>query len=243
MKKNAILSALAALLVSAFALPVMAQDDGFVSIFNGKDLTGWAGDENLWSVEDGCITGTTNDTDKRITQNQALYYTEDMDIGDFEIRFDFKISNWGNSGLYYRGWFLEEPEKFRMGGYQGDFDGSATYSGIMYGEALRGILANLGTVSRVTPSGKIETVASFATPEEIRKNVKIEDWNHYEISAHGYVFVHKINGVVTSVFVDEDSDDVRRASGVLGWQLHVGDGGMKVQVKNIYLKKFPKENK
>ncbi|MBQ9813026.1 MAG: DUF1080 domain-containing protein [Thermoguttaceae bacterium] len=237
MKKFTLLSLLVAALF-AVASTASAQDDGFVSIFNGKDLTGWAGNPNLWSVEDGCIVGQTNDTDKKITVNQALYYTEDKEIGDFAIKFDYKISNWGNSGLYYRGWFLEEPEKFRVGGYQGDFDGSATYSGIMYGESFRGILANLGTVSRVNPKGEIEEVARFATPEEIRANVKIEDWNHYEIVAKGFVFVHKINGKVTSVFVDEDSDDVRRKSGVLGWQLHVGDGGMRVEVKNIYLKKL-----
>ncbi|MDO5310047.1 MAG: DUF1080 domain-containing protein [Planctomycetia bacterium] len=225
-------------LTSASFLCAQETDDGFVCIFNGKDLTGWKGDPNLWSVQDGAIVGQTNDSDKKITVNQALYYADDMEIGDFEIRFDYRISNWGNSGLYYRGWFLEEPEKFRMGGYQGDFDGAAQYSGIMYGEALRGILANLGTVSRVTPEGKIEAVSSFATADEIRKNVKIEDWNHYEISARGYVFVHKINGKVTSVFVDEDSDDVRRSKGILGWQLHVGEGGMKVEIKNIYLKKL-----
>lgn len=238
MKKSILLSFAAAIVLS-FAASVNAQDaDGFVSIFNGKDLTGWAGDAKLWSVENGCIVGQTNDTDKKITLNQALYYTEDQNIGDFSIKFDYKISDWGNSGCYYRGWFLEEPEKFRLGGYQGDFDGSATYSGIMYGEAFRGILANLGTVSRVNPNGQIEEVSRFATPEEIRANVKIEDWNHYEIVAKGFVFVHKINGKVTSVFIDEDKDDVRRKSGVLGWQLHVGDGGMRVEIKNIYLKKF-----
>ena len=134
MKKFTLLSLLVAALF-AVASTASAQDDGFVSIFNGKDLTGWAGNPNLWSVEDGCIVGQTNDTDKKITVNQALYYTEDKEIGDFAIKFDYKISNWGNSGLYYRGWFLEEPEKFRVGGYQGDFDGSATYSGIMYGES------------------------------------------------------------------------------------------------------------
>ena len=238
MKITRVLTGLVVAIICASALTSFAQDDGFKSIFNGKDLTGWKGDPNLWSVENGCIVGQTNDTDKKITQNQALYYAEDMEIGDFAITFDYKISNWGNSGLYYRGWFLEGPEKFRMGGYQGDFDGSATYSGIMYGEALRGILANRGTVSRVNPKGGIEEVARFATPEEIRENVKIEDWNHYEIVAKGFVFVHKINGKVTSVFVDEDSDDVRRKSGVLGWQLHVGDGGMRVEIKNVYFKKL-----
>src|SRR5438045_2549611 len=31
--------------------------DGFVSIFNGKDLTGWQGFEGYWSVKDGAISG------------------------------------------------------------------------------------------------------------------------------------------------------------------------------------------
>ncbi len=238
MKKFNLVSFVASALIVAFVASASAQDDGFVSIFNGKDLTGWSGDPNLWSVENGAIVGQSNETDKKITQNQALYYTEDLDIGDFAVKFDYKICKEGNSGLYYRGWFLETPEKWRMGGYQGDFDGQATYSGIMYGEALRGILANLGTVSRVSPDGKIEEIQRFATPEEIRENVKIEDWNHYEIVAKGFVFVHKINGKVTSVFVDEDSDDVRRKSGVLGWQLHVIPGGMRVEIKNVYLKKL-----
>ena len=239
MKKFTMIAIVVAAAMVAFVSSARAQeDDGFVSIFNGKDLTGWVGNPDLWSVEDGAIVGTTDNEGRKITQNQALYYAEDQEIGDFEIRFDYRISAGGNSGLYYRGWFLEGPEKFRMGGYQGDFDGAAQYSGIMYGENLRGILANLGTVSRVTPEGKIEEVARFATPEQIRENVKIEDWNHYEISAKGFVFVHKINGKVTSVFVDEDSDQVRRKSGVLGWQLHVTSDGMKVEVKNIYLKKL-----
>jgi len=32
---------------------------GFVSIFNGRDLTGWDGDPRLWSVKDGAIRGQT----------------------------------------------------------------------------------------------------------------------------------------------------------------------------------------
>ena len=43
----------AALLATA-ALAVGA-DDGFVSLFNGKDLSGWDGDSRLWSVKDGVI--------------------------------------------------------------------------------------------------------------------------------------------------------------------------------------------
>ncbi len=239
MKRNAVFTMLVAFVLCASTVAAFGQEkEGYTKIFNGKDLTGWKGNPKLWSVENGAIVGQTNDSDKKITRNEALYYADDLEIGDFQIEFDYKISNWGNSGLYYRGWFLDGAENFHMGGYQGDFDGSAMYSGIMYGEALRGILANLGTASRVNAKGEIQELARFATPEEVRANVKIEDWNHYEIFAQGYLFIHKINGKVTSVFIDEDSDDVRRAKGVLGWQLHVGDGGMRVEIKNIYLKKL-----
>ena len=39
--------------------PKADLEKGFVSIFNGKDLTGWRGDAKYWSVQDGCITGIT----------------------------------------------------------------------------------------------------------------------------------------------------------------------------------------
>ena len=35
------------------------REDGFTSMFNGKDLTGWDGEPGYWSVEDGAITGKT----------------------------------------------------------------------------------------------------------------------------------------------------------------------------------------
>ena len=36
-----------------------AEDEGFHTIFNGKDLSGWSGDPRLWSVKDGVIHGET----------------------------------------------------------------------------------------------------------------------------------------------------------------------------------------
>lgn len=234
-------AAVAALFVASFstsnAQEAVPAGQCFEQIFNGVDLTGWSGDPRLWSVEDGCIVGQTNDSDKKITQNQSLFYEKDQNIGDFAMKFEYKISKDGNSGLYYRGWFLDGPENWRLGGYQADFDGAATYAGIMYGEALRGILANLGTVGKVDKDGQIVEAARFSTPEAIRANVEIEGWNRYEVFAQGFVFIHKINGQVTSVFVDEDSDEVRRKSGVLGWQLHVGPA-MRVEIRNVYLKKL-----
>jgi hypothetical protein len=44
-------SILLALFLTSLSLP--AADDGFRPLFNGKDLSGWDGNPELWSVEDG----------------------------------------------------------------------------------------------------------------------------------------------------------------------------------------------
>jgi len=221
----------------AFTVSAFAQEDGFVSIFNGKDLTGWTGEERIWSVEDGAIVGRADDAEHKLEYNTSLAYEEEL--ADFILRYDYRITKGGNSGMYYRGWYLDpENHIYQMGGYQADFDGNATYSGIMYGEAFGGILANLGMVSVIDKGRSVDEIGSMRTAEDVRSSVKMEDWNHYEVIAKGFVFIHKINGQVTSICIDNDVD-ARRASGLIGIQAHAGLGTpMKVEVKNIYLKKL-----
>ena len=229
---------MAVMLFSLTALCAFGQEDGFVSIFNGKDLTGWSGNMKYWSVEDGAIVGKTpdpKDPDK-LVYNQSLAWKEE--VGDFIIKFDFWIAKGGNSGLYYRGWYLNKAKPFQMGGYQGDFDGNASYTGIVYGEALRGIIGPRGAESIIPNDSTHKSVVQkqFAKNEDLKKIVKIEDWNSYEIIAQGHTFTHKVNGQVMSVLVDEDQG-VRRDKGLLAWQLHVGPS-MTVKIKNIMLKKI-----
>ncbi len=65
MKRLVILSLL--LLSPAFAL------DGFKPIFNGKDLSGWDGNPELWKVENGEIIGTTTGPEQ-LKYNQFLIW-------------------------------------------------------------------------------------------------------------------------------------------------------------------------
>ena len=100
-------------------LEKMPKEKGFVSIFNGKDLSGWHGlvknpilrakmkpEEmakeqkladakmlNNWSVKDGCIVFNGNG-DNLCTVKQ---------YGDFEMVVDWRISKNGDSGIYLRG--------------------------------------------------------------------------------------------------------------------------------------------
>ena len=100
-------------------LAKMPKETGYVSIFNGKDLSGWQGlvknpverakmtsvelakaqvEANAkmvvnWSVKDGCIN-FNGSGDNLCTQKM---------YGDFEMLVDWKISKNGDSGIYLRG--------------------------------------------------------------------------------------------------------------------------------------------
>lgn len=232
MKKFALL----AVFVLTVAASALAQEEGFTSLFNGQDLTGWSGDARIWSVEDGAIVGRADDQERKVTANTFLIYKKSY--ANFVLRFDFRITEIGNSGMQYRAWVLEDKTPYRMGGYQGDFDGSATYSGIVYGENFRGILAQRGTSSEIGADHQPKEVERFAANDELKKVVKIDDWNSYEIIADGFSFEHKINGVTMSRLTDNDTE-VRRADGQFGIQVHAGlPGPMEVRVKNIRVKKL-----
>src|SRR5262249_37365744 len=65
------------------------KKDGFVLLFNGKDLTGWDGDPRIWSVRDGALTGSTDKN--KLEHNSFLIYKDEF--ADFTLRFDIKLRN------------------------------------------------------------------------------------------------------------------------------------------------------
>lgn len=211
--------------------------DGFRSIFNGESLEGWDGDPKLWNVEDGAITGTTTD-DAPIPANTFLIWKAGK-VADFELQLEYRIVN-GNSGIQYRSFMLPDGGKWAVGGYQADFEAGKRFSGILYGEKFRGILANRGLKTELhRTDGKFEVrrVGTVGKSDEIQAKILHEDWNQYHISARGFHFVHRINGVITCECTDLD-EKMRRADGIVALQLHRGPA-MKVQFRNIRLKVLP----
>ena len=207
---------------------------GFESLFNGKDLTGWKGKEGFWSVQDGAITGETKTDFKG--PNTFLVW-QGGEPANFEVRFKYRIYA-GNSGVQYRSKLINE-EAMQVGGYQGDFEAGTTYSGILYNEAgvagKRGIMAKRGTKVTWTRDNKEEVQPLPMTSEELQQTIKEKDWNEYVIIADGNHLTHKINGHTTAEVIDESPDALK--SGIIAIQVHAG-GPMKVQVKDIYLKKL-----
>lgn len=217
------------LCILAFITPNFAEP---VSLFNGKDLEGWKGDPKIWSVKDGAITGTTTPQNK-ITHNTFLVW-QGGEIDNFELRLKYRIVA-GNSGIQYRS-KLRVPEEWIVGGYQADFEAGSTYSGILYEEGGRGILAQRGQKVVIRPDGKKDTLGSTGDSATIQADIKNEDWNEYIITARGNYLRHMINGHITIEVVDEQQEK-RADSGILALQAHVGPP-MIVQCKDILLTKL-----
>lgn len=238
--KIEVLKVLATVMLSVMPLTATAQisdeekAEGFVSLFNGEDLSEWDGSPALWRAEDGAIVGQTT-AENAISANQFIYW-KGGDVEDFVLRFDMKINPAGNSGMQYRCWRISEDSPYRLAGYQADCDGAHNYSGILYGEGFRGFLCSRGQETIVGDDHRPKVVRQFADNEELKKQLKSDDWNSFEITADGFHFTHKINGNATAICTDEDKEQ-RRSSGILGIQIHVGPP-MKVEVKNIRMKKL-----
>jgi hypothetical protein len=228
MKLRTSLLALLALASTAFA-----EDK---NLFNGKDLTGWKG-LDFWSVEDGCIVGRTT-KEKPTKGNTFLVYKDE--VADFELTFKYRITDvngksdgFGNSGVQYRSKVVDE-KGFVVAGYQADFECGKSYSGILYEEKGRGILAQRGQKTVIKEgSKKPEVAGEVGKSAEIQAKIKPADWNEYRIVAQGGHLQHFINGVQTIDVTDETAVGAKK--GILALQLHAG-APMKVEFKDLVLK-------
>ncbi|MBX6311696.1 MAG: DUF1080 domain-containing protein [Isosphaeraceae bacterium] len=225
--------ALLTLAVSAccVALAWAADDDGFTSLFNGKDLSGWEGDPSLWSVQDGAITGTTTAA-APLRQNQFLIWRGGT-LKNFELRAKVRLIGNNNSGIQYRSRELKEIGPFVVGGYQADIHPTPENNAMLYDERGRGILAQNGQKVVIDTKGDRYVVGSTGPVQA----VKLDDWNEYTVIARGNHLIHQLNGRTTVDVYDHQASE-RELEGILALQVHQGPP-MKVQFKEIRLKTLP----
>lgn len=213
---------------AGLALPALAQD-GFRSLFNGKDLSGWDGNPELWSVKDGSLTGKTKGPE-HLTYNQFIIW-RGGELKNFELRLKAKVTG-NNTGIQYRSRELPAVGKWSVGGYQCDIHPSAPYNGMLYEERGRGIVSQNGQNVVVDPEGNKWLVA-----ERDPVAVNTAEWNEYTIIANGNHIIHKLNGKVTMELMDH-KEDALSLSGLLAFQVHAGPA-MTVQIKDVMLKELP----
>ncbi len=90
----------AAIAASMMIAGSVSAEDGFVSLFDGKTLSGWEmkanaknRDSSKWEVKDGAIVGSGN---------ASMLYSPKGGYKNFVFRAEISINDKGNSGLYFR---------------------------------------------------------------------------------------------------------------------------------------------
>jgi hypothetical protein len=212
--------------------------DGFVTLFNGKDLTNWEGLDGFWSVKDGVIEGSaTKEKSKQTFLVLAASWAEPSRFADFELHFKYRFATpTGNSGLQFRSWVLDGPA-YRVGGYQADFDAAGQYDGGMYDEAgvagNRGIMANRGFKTTWDKENKRSNESLGMSREELAGAVKKGDWNSMVVTAKGNTVRIALNGKVLGEIIDNSPRALK--DGVIAFQMHAGQT-MTIHLKDVRLK-------
>jgi serine/threonine protein kinase/WD40 repeat protein len=163
-------------------------------LFNGKDLTGWKTTTdypNKWIVKDGLLT-TTGATYARL-------FSEPGDYENFHLRAEVRLSETGNSGVYFRSEFGYGFDLKRIGG-------SPTAKVPLGLEAdlvavpgpTSGGVGPAGTVFRL---GETESDRFLATSHEVEPDT----WFTFELIADARQVTVKINGKLVNRFEADGS--------------------------------------
>ncbi len=204
------------LLMSLVGISANSQtsQDGWISLFNGKDLTGWKqlNGTASYKVVNNEIIGTT----KSKTPNSFL--CTEKKYSDFILEFEVLLDPTTNSGVQFRSNSFKSHKKGKVHGYQFELDPSArAFSGGIYDEGRRGWIYPLS----LNPKGS--------------KAFKNGVWNTCRVEAIGSTIRTWINGIQCSNLVDDLT-----SSGFIALQVHSiykdKDAGKHIKWKNIRIK-------
>lgn len=205
---------------------VLPAEEGFQSMFNGRDLSGWEGKPGWWRVEDGAITSEST-PEKPCLAAHYLMWRGDAPA-DFELRLEFRLVG-GNSGIQFRS---KELPEWDTSGYQADIEDGDQWTGCLF-EHMRGGVAMRGERVEIAGDGK-RKVEALGDPVALLGKVKRGEWNTYRIVARGANIRLEINGVLMAEVMDRQ-EGVAARDGVIALQMHPGPP-MKVQFRNLRIK-------
>ena len=236
-----VLFAVSSIAITSFAQESTPADSGDLkSLFNGKDLTGWDGDPDLWSVKDGVLHGET--TEQIPAKGNTFIIWKDSLVKDFELRLSFRCNATNNSGIQYRSKHITDDNvknKWVVRGYQHELRNENKFpntSGFIYDEGgKRGRICLMGEKASWT-DGKKVVESTFLDEAGFQKLMQIDDWNAVVIVGKGNNLKHYLNGKLILDFTDNDTA-LALAEGVLALQLHAGEP-MWVEFKDIRMKEI-----
>ena len=189
-----------------------ADEDGFTSIFNGRDFRGWAGPVDNYMVREGAVMCKPG--------KGGTIFTE-KEYSDFVVRFEFKLPPGGNNGLAIR--------------YPGS--GDTAYAGMCELQVLDNTAAKYSKLDDRQYHGSAYGMAAahrgFLRP--------VGSWNYQQVTVKGSTIKVELNGTtildtdlapIEKYMANSPHPGKTRASGHFGFAGH----GDPVQFRNIRIK-------
>ena len=143
-----------------------SHSQSYVSLFNGKDLSGWTihGDEK-WYVDNGKIICESGPKKEYGYLSTSDYYD------DFELSLEFKQDADGNSGVFFR----STLEGTKITGWQAEVAPPGSHTGGIYESYGRGWL--------IKPDSEKDSI------------LKMGDWNTLKVKVIGSKVTTYLNGI------------------------------------------------
>lgn len=192
------------------------EDDGFVSLFNGKNLDGWVGNKDSYKAVDGMIVVDPNGGGS----GGNLFTTDEY--SDFILRFEFQLTPGGNNGL----------------GIHASLDGDAAYQG----KELQILDNTAEKYAKLKPYQYHGSVYGIIPAKRGYLN-PVGKWNHQEVIVKGSKIKIILNEtpIVDGDFIEASKDGtmdkkehpgLKRTNGHIGFLGH----GDVVRFRNIRIK-------
>jgi hypothetical protein len=187
-----------------------AAPEGFMPLFNGKDLSGWKvykGKMDAWGVDEGLLY---------VKAGGGGWLMTEKEYGDFDLRLEYRMPKMGNSGVAVRAPLEGDPA------YQGmeiqllDDD---NWKGLRPAQFC-------GSIYDVVPPSKHVTKPAG-------------EWNKMRITARGRKVTVELNGTeIVNADLDDHKDKAKAHPGLLRSKGHLGfqSYNYRVDFRNIYVK-------
>lgn len=228
----ALIALLGAALCACASAPGEARPPAGRELFDGHSLAGWEGDARYWRVEAGALVGESTPAEPCSETNYLVW--RGGEVGDFELELEWRFPDGGpaNSGVQFRSL---APSPARVSGYQADLESGPDWTGGLYEQDGRGVVARRGERVVLGTDGA-PTVERFADGGALLARVEPTAWNHLRVAAFGPRLTIEVNGTLFSETIDLDPARAARR-GALALQLHAG-APMRVEYRGLVLREL-----
>lgn len=199
------------------------SDGEWINLFTGTDLNGWWGDKSVWTIDQGVLRLNPD----KINSNHRL--VSQQSFADFELRFQYRILNEGQTGVWLRAGASKPGAMVQLGYYTHPDGNKTSVTGDLFA-MVDGKPTQLGQPNRSQRS-------------VLQKADKAGSWNDVSIRCEGPRMILEVNNLRAVDFTDKDSKMAR--NGELHFAAPSYDKA-KAEFRNVRLLKLgavsPKES-